>query len=141
MKITLVLITALGMLSPLAYSEDLTPGRWEMTLEMEAPGLPEQMRKRVQQDCLTPEQAVSPEAALKKSWRDDNCTSTDITRRGNTLRWSADCNMPGTQAKTHISGKMVVHDNKHYTTEMTVKGNNHSMKTRTEARWAGECEK
>lgn len=139
MKSSLILITLLALFSPLAYAGDLTPGKWDLTVEMDAPGLPEQMRKRVQQDCLTPEQAASPEAALKKSWKDDNCSAGESKRSGNTLRWSADCNMPGTKAKTQIKGKMVVHDSKHYTTEMTVKGNNHSMKTTTEARWVGEC--
>ena len=140
MKSSPAILSALLLLSPFAHSGELAPGKWDLSVEMDAPGMPENMRKRVQQDCLTPELAEDPEGALKKNWKQDNCDVGEIKRAGDTLSWSADCTFPGTNAKTNITGKMVVHDEKHYTTEMTVKGNNHTMTTRTEARWAGVCD-
>ncbi|MAX54807.1 MAG: hypothetical protein CL537_04730 [Alcanivoracaceae bacterium] len=139
MKKTLVLITTLGLLSPFAHSIELTPGQWDVTVDMNAPGIPDNMRTRVKQDCLTQEQAGDLEASMRKGWKEDNCGGAEINRSGNTLRWSAVCSMPGSDAKTHISGTMVIHNDKHYTTDITVKGNHHSMKTHSEAKWVGAC--
>lgn len=140
MKRSLTVPACLLLLSPFIQATELTPGRWTLSMEMEAPGIPENMRTRVQQDCMSADDASDLEASMKNKWKEDNCGNTKLKRNGDTLTWSADCTMPGTSAQTRVSGKMVVHDRKHYTSEMTMKGNNQQMKTRIEGEWAGECE-
>lgn len=140
MKITPALLCALLLLTPLAKASDIAPGQWNLTINLDAPGIPEPMRQQRQYDCITAEEAKDPEASLKNSWKQDNCTNGEVKRSGDTLRWSAECTMPGTDAKTRVSGKMVMHNSKHYTSEMTMSGNNHSMKTRIDGKWASsEC--
>ncbi len=140
MKISSALLASLLLLAPIAQASEMTPGQWNLSVELDAPGIPEQMRKQVQYDCINPEEAADPEAALRNSWKEDSCSAGEAKRSGNTLRWSADCTMPGTKAKTRVTGKMVLHDSKHYTSEMTMTGNNHSMTTRIDGKWAGsEC--
>lgn len=140
MKTTSALLASLLLLAPIVQASEMTPGQWNLSVELDAPGIPEHMRKQVQYDCINAEEASDPEAALRNSWKEDNCSAGEIKHSGNTMRWSADCTMPGTKVKTRVTGKMVLHDSKHYTSEMTMSGNNHSMKTRIDGKWAGsEC--
>lgn len=138
MKKSPALLTALLMLSPIAQAAEMAPGLWNLTINLDAPGIPEQMRTQQQQDCLSVEDAKDPEASLRKSWQEDSCSDAELKKSGNTLSWSATCNVPGTQSRTHITGKMVMHNSKHYTSELTMKGNNHQMKTVVEGKWAGK---
>ncbi|MED5237985.1 MAG: DUF3617 family protein [Pseudomonadota bacterium] len=140
MKSALLVFSSLLLLSPLAQSAELAPGQWKLSIELDAPGVPEQMRNQVQEDCVTAEEAGDLEASLRKSWEEDNCSNGEIDSSGNTLRWSADCTMPGSNSQTHITGKMVLQNSKHYTSELTMKGNDHTMKTHIEGKWAAaEC--
>ena len=139
MKTALPLILSIGLLSPFSHAIELTPGKWAITVEMNAPGMPENMRTQVQQDCVTAEEAANPEDAMRESWKEDNCDTGDIRSTDNGLEWEAECTMPGSNAKTRITGKMVMHNSKHYSTDITVKGNHHSMKTHSEAKWVGAC--
>ncbi len=140
MKKVPALLSALLMFAPIAQAGEMAPGLWDLTINLDAPGIPEQMRTQKQKDCLSVEDAKDPEASLRKSWEEDSCSDTDLKKSGNTLSWSANCNIPGTQSRTQVTGKMVMHNSKHYTSEMTMKGNNHQMKTVVEGKWAAsEC--
>ncbi|MZR61421.1 DUF3617 family protein [Alcanivorax sp. DP30] len=141
MKSALVVVSSLLLLSPLAQSAEMAAGKWNLTVELNAPGIPEEMRTQVQEGCISVEEAKDPEAALRKSWKKDNCSNGEAKRSGNTLSWSADCVMPDTDAETQISGKMVIHNTRHYTSDLTMKGNDHTMKTHIEGKWAAsECQ-
>lgn len=125
--------------SGLVGAAELTPGLWEMTVKLDSPAVPENMRTQVRDHCLTQKQASNPEMAMRESWKAENCNNSEISRSGDTLQWSANCKMPGSKTTTKIRGEMVIHNDKHYSSNITISGNNHSMTTHSEAKWKGQC--
>ncbi len=141
MKRTVLVLGLLFSALPHANAFELTPGLWETTTTIDAPGIPEGMGKQVHQNCLSADRAAHPEKALRDSVKEGECGAPETNRSGDTLNWSMTCTMPGSNTKTHIRGEMVMHNDKHYSQTMTMKGKQHSVTTQTDAKWVGACKK
>src|SRR5262249_31422284 len=65
--------------------------KWQMTMEMEMPGMPVKMPPMTFTHCVTKEQAEDPQAAIPKSSRDSGCKYTDVKVDGSTVSWKVEC--------------------------------------------------
>jgi hypothetical protein len=72
-------------------------GRWEVTVQMEMPGAPAGMPPMTVTQCITPEEAKDPGAALPQAQgaaMPDNCKLTDQKVTGNKVSWALKCEGP-----------------------------------------------
>ena len=87
-------------------------GKWQMTMEMDMPGMPMKMPPVTTTHCVTKEQAENPEANIPKSQRDSGCKYTDVKVDGNTVSWKMECEksqMTGTGSVTYSSDSYTGH--------------------------------
>jgi hypothetical protein len=78
---------------------DFNPGKYEITVRMEMPGIPGGVPPQTMTQCLTDQNPVpdsSPDA--------QGCKMTDMRTTGNTVTYTIDCNQQGVEAK--ITGDM-----------------------------------
>ena len=78
-------------------------GRWEITTEMDMPGMPMKMPATKTIQCVTKEQAEDPNQSVPKDQQDKNCKVSDYKLVGNKVTWTVTCS--GKNAMTG-SGEM-----------------------------------
>jgi hypothetical protein len=68
-------------------------GRWEITTEMDMPGMPMKMPATKTVQCITKEQAEDPNQALPKDpqARNGDCKMSDYKVAGNKVTWTMAC--------------------------------------------------
>jgi hypothetical protein len=68
-------------------------GRWEVSMEMDMPGMPMKMPAIKTTQCVTKEQADDPNQSLPKGSPDKNsdCKVTDHKMVGNKVTWTMEC--------------------------------------------------
>ena len=122
MKVTNAVIVALVASSPLwvaAQDSARQDGRWEVTVEMEMPGMPMKMPAQTITRCVTKEEAADPQKALPQGGRGaaaDSCKVSDYKMAGNTVTWAMKCGPPEQMSGT---GEMV-YDGDSYKGTMTM---------------------
>ena len=100
MKLTNAVIFALVASSPLwvaAQDSARQDGRWEVTVEMEMPGMPMKMPAQTITRCVTKEEAADPQKALPQGGRNataNSCKVSDYKMVGNTVTWAMKCDPP-----------------------------------------------
>jgi uncharacterized membrane protein len=81
-------LVALGALAPAeALAQAMQPGLWEVTTQMEMPGMA--MPPMTMQQCI---RDANPESAVPQP---PNCTLENRSVSGNTVHWSARCQQGG----------------------------------------------
>lgn len=95
-------ISVLGMLLAVlpAWGLDFKPGKYEITVKMEMPGMPGGMPPQTMAQCLNEQNPVpdsSPDA--------QGCKMSNMRTKGNTVTYTIECNQPGMEAK--ITGEMI----------------------------------
>jgi hypothetical protein len=67
-------------------------GNWEITMQMDMPGMPMQMPPMKTTQCITPQQANDPNLSLPKGGDNaSDCKVTDQKIVGNTISWAIKC--------------------------------------------------
>jgi hypothetical protein len=97
-KIFVVVCTAclgLGLVACTGGDPDLEEGMWEITTEINMPGMPMKIPPMVYQQCLTKEDVVPKQGPVNQ----EICTYSSPKTRGNTVRWSVECKSPGGKTK------------------------------------------
>jgi hypothetical protein len=95
-----------GSVSLLAQGPRLH-GRWEVTVQMDMPGMPMQLPPQTLTQCITPEQAKDPKRSVPQAGRGQNpndCSVSDYKVEGNKVTWAMKCE--GREPMTG-SGEMV----------------------------------
>ena len=87
----------------------MKPGRWEVTMQMDMPGLPVKMPATKTTSCITPQQAETPGGTLSSPGGrgrggNEDCKTTDQKIDGNKVTWKMACT--GANAMTG-DGEMV----------------------------------
>ena len=102
-KSGLVLIAgAMAFVSPV-WALDLKPGQYEITSQVEMPGVPMTMPPQTATQCLTKNDPVPSQAAGGSG----ECKITDMKTKGNTVMWTMECNEAGHKSVT--KGETVYH--------------------------------
>ena len=87
---------ALAVLACTAIAEDaasqqnpMRPGRWEVTAQMDMPGMQMPAMKNTQ--CVTQQQIDSPTRGLPQGPDNKDCKVSDYKVSGNTITWNMAC--------------------------------------------------
>jgi Protein of unknown function (DUF3617) len=100
MKLTTVaVLVTLGLAAAAsdaaAQSSPMRPGRWEVTIQMEMPGMPMQMPPIKDARCITQQQLDSPARGLPSGAKNPNdCKVSNYMASGSTVTWSMACSGP-----------------------------------------------
>jgi hypothetical protein len=111
------------------------PGKWQITVQMEMPGMPVQMPPTTQTICLTEDDVNNPQKSLPSDPKSD-CKVSDYKIEGNTITWTVSC--PKQQALG--SGKITFAGDT-YTGAMKLMVHEHEMSMKYNGKWLGSCEK
>lgn len=101
---TLALCALVCALVVPAYGAVGKAGKWQMTMEMDMPGMPMKMPPMTFTHCVTKEQAENPESAIPKGQRESGCTYSDVKIEGSKISWKMECpkqQMSGTGEVTY----------------------------------------
>jgi hypothetical protein len=114
------------------------PGKWQIKMEMEIPGMPIKMPPVTTEVCLTEEDLKDPSKAVPGNdpKKKTDCTVGDYKVDGKTISWTVDCpkqNMKG-------EGEVTYTDNS-YTGSMHMTVGEQEMKAKYSGKWLGECTK
>ena len=136
---TIVLAFAVVALATAALAADtkspMKPGKWQVTMSTDIPGMPIKMPSVTVTTCVTKEQAENPQPPKNK--RDSECNYTDYKFDGNTVSWKVKCT--GKQPMTG-EGQMTFSGD-------TYEGVNHlktdtvEMTSKFNGKYVGECDK
>ena len=114
-------------------------GRWEVTMEMEMPGMPMKMPPMKTIQCVTKEQADDPNQSVPKGQPDKNgdCKVSDYKVAGNKVTWTTTCT--GKNASTSTGEMTYAGDS--YTGVMKTKTGDTEMTMKYAGKRLGDCTK
>jgi Protein of unknown function (DUF3617) len=142
MKLTNAALCALVALIPVsafAQSGPRQDGKWEVTVEMEMPGMPIKMPPQTMTRCVTREDAADPQRVVPQSGRNtkaSSCKVSDYKMVGNTVTWSMKCAPPEEMSGT---GEMVYGDGTYKGTMKMSMANGQTMIMKHTGKRVGDC--
>lgn len=144
MKTTLLLaLLALAAMPALAGQNPMRPGLWEITTQMDMPGMPYKMPPMTLKHCVTPEMLAKDHGlGEQKSPPGSHCERTKMSMSGNHAEWAVSCT-----GKTHMTGNGTVTwdsvDSYHGESHLTMDMNGHTTNVRQtmQGKRIGECSK
>lgn len=111
------------------------PGKWQVTMEMDMPGMPQKMPPFTTEVCLTEADLADPQRAVPKDAKSD-CKVSDYKVKGNTATWAMECpsqKMTGTGEATFTGDS--------YTGSMKMAMGEQKMTMKHSGKWLGTCTK
>ena len=139
MKALALIVTALGLVSASAVLADggLREGKWEVTTQMQMPGVPMQLPATTRTQCVTKAQQDDPASTLPSGSPDPQakCKASDYHRDGNKVTWKVTCT--GSQPMTG-QGSIVV-DGDRYDGTMVMTMDQGSMTMKYAGKRVGDC--
>jgi len=144
MNLTHAVIVALVASSPLwvaAQDSARQDGRWEVTVEMEMPGMPMKMPAQTITRCVTKEEAADPQKALPQAGRNttaDSCKVSDYKMVGNTVTWAMKCGPPEQMSGT---GEIVYDGNSYKGTMKMSMATGQTIVMKHSGKRLGDCTK
>ena len=117
---------------------DMRPGLWEITVQMEMPGMPGPMPPQTMTQCWTPEDVKNPgRLAGKPPAGDMKCEIADQKKEGTTVTWKMKCT--GSRPMT-AEGRMTVTGDS-YEGVVTYDMGGQRMTVKQKAKRLGDCKK
>ncbi|MBS1212757.1 MAG: hypothetical protein H6R26_1374 [Proteobacteria bacterium] len=142
MKLSYISLALAGMAfcGQVQAGPDMRPGLWEITMQLEMPGMPMAMPPVKQTMCFTQQDVESGAKTVPQDSPDNptHCKPENFNMRGNTATWTLKCdNMAGTGSMTYsgdsYSGSSDI--------SMTMEGETQQMKQTFSGRRLGDCQK
>jgi uncharacterized protein DUF3617 len=112
------------------------PGKWQMKMEMEMPGMPMKMPPITTEVCITEADLADPQKAVPQSDPKSQCKVGEYKIKDNTVSWTIDC----PKQKTTGSGE-ITYSGDSFTGSMTMKMDDREMKTKYSGKWLSTCTK
>jgi hypothetical protein len=143
-KTTLLLaLLALAAVPAIAGESPMKPGMWEITSQMDMPGMPYKMPPMTFKQCVTP-QMLARDGGLgeQKSPPGSHCERTKMKISGNRAEWAVSCT-----GKTNVSGSGALTwdsaDSYHGITHLTMDMDGHTtnMTQTMQGKRIGACSK
>ena len=129
-------IVALAAVVPASAIENpQKPGKWQIKMQMEMPGMPIKLPPVNFEVCLTEEDLQDPQKAVPNDPK-SKCTVGDYKVDGNTVTWTVDCPKDKTTGEGQIT-----FDDESYKGWMKMKVQDQEMKTNYTGKWLGTCTK
>ena len=137
---TIVTIVSAAAVSWTVFGQGpVRDGRWEVTTEMEMPGMPMKMPPMKTVQCITKEQVSDPSQVVPKSTQDkgSDCKVNDYKTDGNKVTWSIKCG-----GKTPMTGNgEITYAAETYDGWMKMKTEGGEMTMKYKAKRLGDCTK
>ncbi|MDQ3282200.1 MAG: DUF3617 domain-containing protein [Acidobacteriota bacterium] len=111
------------------------PGKWQIKMQMDMPGMPFKMPPVTTEVCLTEEDLNNPEKAVPSDPK-AKCTISDYKVDGNKVTWSMDCPKQDTKGTGEIT-----YDGDSYDGSMKMTVGEQVMTTKYSGKWLGACKK
>jgi hypothetical protein len=130
-----VIFTVLAVLLVPAVTlaaDTIREGLWEVTTNMEMPGMPMKMPATVMKHCYTKNDVSDQKNIIS---RDKNCVVTDLKTSANKVTWKMKCT--GENAGT-MTGETVFGNNS-YTSVMKMNSHGQNMTMRIKGKRLGNC--
>jgi hypothetical protein len=118
-------------------------GKWEITTEVDMPGMPMKMPARTTTQCVTKEDAADPAKAILKQSDpqggrgNPDCKISDLKTNGNSVTWTMKCE--GRDAMTGSGQTTYSPDS--YTGTMTINRAGQTMTMKYSGKRLGDCTK
>jgi hypothetical protein len=141
MKATRIAVLAVLIGSTAAVAQSpLRAGRWEVTTQMQMPGMPVQMPEMKTTQCVTPEQLKDPANTVPKApdggrTANQDCKVSDYKVSGSTVTWRMACTTPQPMTST---GEMVFNGDT-YTGMMKMNMPQGEMSMKLAGKRLGDC--
>lgn len=138
-RLTALIFVVVGLMATplLAEAPPQKPGKWQIKMQMEMPGVPMKLPAVNTTVCLTEEDLKDPQSAVPNDPKSD-CEVGDYEVDGNTIRWTVDC--PSQQMKG--SGEITFNaDGTGYEGAMKMSLSGQEMSTKYTATHQGACSK
>jgi hypothetical protein len=111
------------------------PGKWQVKMETEMPGMPMKVPPITSEVCLTEKDLSDPQKSVQTDPK-SSCTVSDYTVKGNTVSWKMDC----PKDKTSGTGEMTYTDTTYTgTIKMTI--DKQTITQKHSGKWIGTCTK
>lgn len=138
MKKIAILIAAALLVPCVLFAGPIKAGKWEVTMEMEMPGMPMKMPPTTFTHCITKEQAEKPEAPQGGPHGhkgESDCKVVDYKLEGNTASYKMNCE------KQKMTGDVTMtFKGDSYEVVTHMKMPDHEMTQKAKARYMGECD-
>lgn len=134
-KLAMCAVALLIAGSAVAADNPQKPGRWQIKMQMEMPGMPVKLPPVNTEVCLTEEDVKNPQKAVPNDPKSD-CKVGDYKVSGNTVTWTIDCPKQKTKGEGEIT-----YTNDTYTGTMNMDIDGQSMSVKYSGKFLGECKK
>jgi len=150
MKIRILILTAICCafafsLFAAGPAHPAKPGKWQVTTEMDMPGMPMKPEPQTHIQCVTKEDLEkNPEASVPKQYsrrtgeERNDCKISDYKVTENTVTWNLKCE--GGRAPVTGSGK-ITYAADSYNGSMAMKIGDREMTAKYSGKYLGECDK
>ena len=133
MKKVLVAVLVVLLVPAVSFAaKTMQEGLWELTTQMEMPGMPMKMPPTVMKHCYTKSDVSDQKKIIS---RDKNCTVTDLKTSANKVTWKLKCT--GENAAT-MTGETVF-DSNSYTSVMNMNSHGQKMTMKVKGKRLGNC--
>lgn len=138
-RLNSLIVLTLIFIFPMAFlafaQPDIREGMWEITTQLEMPGMPMQMPAVTYTQCLTQNDLIPQDPRP-----DQECETIDYKIDGNTVTYKIECSSQGTQIRGQ--GSATYHgDTMSGSMKMTISGQERmEMSYEYSGLWVGECQ-
>ncbi|MGA7826791.1 MAG: DUF3617 family protein [Geobacteraceae bacterium] len=133
MRKVLIVVLALLLVPVVAVAATtMREGLWEITTQMEMPGMPMKMPATVMKHCYTKNDVSDQKKIIS---RDKNCTVTDLKTSANKVNWKMKCT--GENSAT-MTGETVFGSDS-YTSLMKMNSHGQNMTMKVKGKRLGAC--
>ncbi len=109
------------------------PGKWQIKMEMDIPGMPMKMPPVTMEHCVTEEDLADPQKAVPSDPK-SKCNVGEYKVKGNTVSWTVDC----PQQKMTGAGEITYTDTT-FDGHMKMKVAAQEMSTKYSGKYLGAC--
>jgi len=131
-KAILIVLAVLLVPAVTLAADSIREGLWEVTTQMEMPGMPMKMPATVMKHCYTKNDVSDQKNIIS---RDKNCVVTDLKTSSNKVTWKMKCT--GENAGT-MTGETVF-GNDSYTSVMKMNSHGQKMTMTVKGKRLGTC--
>lgn len=111
------------------------PGKWQIKMETEMPGMPMKLPAITMEHCVTEQDLSDPQKSVPNDPK-SKCKATQYTVKGNTVSWTVDC----PEQKVSGTGEITYSDST-FDGTMKMKMDKQEMTTKYSGKWLGACTK
>ena len=130
--VTIFVFVVVGVCSGSVFADiNMKEGLWEITTQMEMPGMPMQLPPQIRNKCITKKDMVP-----QKTEPDQNCKWLKKDIKGDTVVWKAVCQTD--EGPVEFNGK-VTYKGKTFDGVLIMKQSDMEITNKMSGRWIGKC--